>query len=188
MKKEISTAELKKKLSSMEQKELVNLVCNMYKNSEDAERILNLELLGEAYSEKLLEQYKEKLYDTFFTTRYKQMGFSLATAKSILSEFKKFNTEEEYRLDIQLYYVECAVKFSNTFGDIDMKFYDSICSTYTRVTEGITKQNSAELFRKYQKRLEGVVNDTGAFGWGVQDYVSDAYDEIPWIFEEDNEV
>lgn len=90
MKKEMSVMELKKKLSAMDKKDMEKLLCMLYKNSDMAERIINLTLLDEVYEDRLLKEYKEKMYGRFFPKDFMRVGFSLSWAKSVITEFKKY--------------------------------------------------------------------------------------------------
>lgn len=81
-------------------------------------------------------------------------------------------------IGLQLYYVECGTDFTNKFGDIDMKFYDSMCSVYCTVVQAINKYENESLYQKFEKRLHNIVNETGGIGWGFHDYVSEQFYSI----------
>ena len=88
-KKELTISALKKRQEGLEHKELERLLCELYKSNEAAEQMINLRLLDEAYAQKLLEQYEERLYNIFFPDNLMRAGFSLRMAKSVVSDFKK---------------------------------------------------------------------------------------------------
>ncbi|RHP34099.1 hypothetical protein [Lachnotalea sp. AF33-28] len=58
MKREMTIPALKKRLAELERKELEKMLCDVYKNCDQAEQMLNLTLLDETYGKKLLEQYQ----------------------------------------------------------------------------------------------------------------------------------
>lgn len=182
-KKEMTINDLKKHLTEFNETELKKLLCHLYKNSDLAEKMINVFILGSVYEEKLLEQYKEKMYGVFFPDNIVRSGFSLSWAKSLISEFKKIVTSNEKILDLQLYYVECGTDFTNTFGDIDMKFYDSMCSVYHTVVQAVNKHENDDLYLKFKDRLYSIVYDTRNMGWGFHDYVSEVFNCIPWRAE-----
>ena len=185
MKKEMTMNELKMHLTELNEAELKKLLCRLYKNSDLAEKMINVSILGSDYEEKILKQYKEKMYGVFFPNDIVRAGFSLSWAKSLLSEFKKLGISNQYILDLQLYYVECGTDFTNTFGDIDMKFYDSMCSVYHAVVQAVNKHETDSLYRKLEERLYSIVYDTRNIGWGFHDYVSELFYSIPWREEEE---
>lgn len=178
MGKEMTVTELKKQLSNKNDKELIKLLCQVYKGSDVAKKLLNMTLSGSEYEEKLVEQYKEKIYKEFFAGD----GPTLSKAKAFISEFKKTGGRQEYVLDLQLYYVECGTEFTNQYGDIDERFYDSLCSVYRTVILAVSKQE--ELYQKFSDRLYRIVQDTGGIGWGFHDYLADEFYSIPWLQED----
>lgn len=84
MKREMTIPELKKRLTGLERKELEKMLCDVYKNSVQAEQIMNLVLLDENYGKKLLKQYQDRLYNIFFLDDIVRVGFSLSLAKSVI--------------------------------------------------------------------------------------------------------
>lgn len=181
MKKEMTLTDLKKKLSEMDYTELQKMICNIYKNSDMAEKMINVAILGSDYKEKLLKQYKEKMDNVFFPNDIVRTGFSLSWAKSLIGEFKKICQRQEYILDLQLYYVECGTDFTNTFGDIDMKFYDSLCSVYHTVIQAVMTCEDSSLYQQFADRLYSVVKGSEGIGWGYHDYVAEEFFSIPWL-------
>lgn len=184
MKKEMSAAELKKKMSEMDKKDMDKMLLLLYKNCDMAEKIINLYLLDETYADRLLEEYKEKMYKRFFPEDIMRVGFSLSWAKSVLTEFKRICKKEEFLLDLQLYYVECGTEFTNSFGDIDMKFYDSLCSVYHGVTVAIANCPTDQLYQRFGERLKCLLCNSDGIGWGFHDYLVQEYYSIPWVREE----
>lgn len=94
IKKEMTMTELKRHLSNINDAELKKLLCHLYSNSDEAEKMMNVAIMGSNYEEKLLEQYKEKMYNIFFPNDIMRAGFSLSWAKSLISEFKKIGTTD----------------------------------------------------------------------------------------------
>lgn len=85
---------------------------------------------------------------------------------------------------MQLYYVECGTEFTNTFGDIDMKFYDSLCRVYHGVTAAVAECSTDRLYQRFGERLKSVVHDSAGIGWGYHDYLVEEYHTIPWMEDE----
>lgn len=182
-KNEMTLTKLKQSLSEIGDTDLKKLICHIYKNCDMAEEMINVAILGSDYEEKLLERYKENMNKVFFPTDIMRAGFSLSWAKSLISEFKKICTKAEYLLDLQLYYVECGTSFTNTYGDIDMKFYDSMCRVYHSVIQAVNNHKDDGLYQKFEERLYSIVEETKGIGWGYHDYVFEQFFSIPWRAE-----
>ena len=179
MKKEMTIRELKKSVSVMDRKDLEKLVCDIYKTCDTAKEMINSKLMGSEYEQILLEQYKSYLHKMFFPKNIGYTDFSIARKKAVLSEFKKVCNNAKYIIDLQLYYVECCVEFTNEFGDIDGPFYNSLCSVYRNVINSLIKQDSADMFREFDERLKSALKNTKDIGWGVYDEMYEDYCCIP---------
>lgn len=67
------------------------------------------------------------------------------------NQLKKL-TDDYYRtVELMLFYVEVGTEFTNTYGDIDMKFYDSMYYTFDKVAMECEKDES--LFKELNNRL-----------------------------------
>ncbi|MEG0472699.1 MAG: hypothetical protein RR588_10225 [Solibacillus sp.] len=75
--------------------------------------------------------------------------------------------------------------FTNTYGDIDGPFYDSMISMYGKVTDACDKDE--ELFHTLNDRLYDVVEKTEGFDWGYHDCLCDCYYSIEWLVDEHDE-
>lgn len=179
MKKEMTIPVLKKKLADLEQKDLEQIICSLYKNNEYVEQAINLKLLDKSYGERLLLQYRDRMYKIFFPNDIVRAGFSLSSAKDIVSNFKKVCQEIELVTELKLYFAEYGTEFTNMYGDIDERFYNAVCKNFHDVIEVVA--NDRELFEKWNSRLIGIVHDSDEIGWGFHDYLVEEYCGIPWI-------
>jgi len=178
MKKEMTIPALKKELAEFERKELEQMICDLYKNCDDAEQVINLKLLNESYGRKLLQQYQDKIHKIFFPKDIVRSGFSLSQAKGVISDFKKVCQNLELITELKLYYVECGVEFTNMYGDIDERFYDSVFGVFCDVVAVVSKNR--ELFDKWNHRLVKIIRDSDCVGWGFHDSIVEEYNSIPW--------
>ena len=125
----------------------------------------------------------KKVRKEFFPSRgYGRL--SLATAKQAISSFKKVCQDPNMIIDLQLYYVECGVEFTNTYGDINESFYSSMESMYWTVIEAINKSDDRKLYETFADRLKAVIEETEDIGWGFYDGLCDSYYSLKWIEEE----
>lgn len=182
MKKEMTIPVLKKKLTGLERKELEQMLCDLYKNCDFAEQRINLRLLDKTYGEKLLKQYQDRMDKIFFPKDIVRSGFSVSMAKGVVSDFRKVCQDAELILELKLYFAECGTEFTNMYGDIDERFYNSICDAFHDVIIAVV--GDRDLFEKWDSRLAGIVHDSGGIGWGFHDYLVEEYCNIPWIEEE----
>jgi hypothetical protein len=96
-------------------------------------------------------------------------------------EISFFNTPI---IDFTLYYVECGTEFTNTFGDINEPFYNSMCSVFGDVVNKLNHLKDASVYCHLKDRLQKLVEETSGIGWGYGDFISENYHEIIWAQEE----
>ena len=80
-----------------------------------------------------------------------------------------------------LFYVECGVSFTNDYGDIDERLYNSMASVYVNACQFIHENN---LESKFQSRALAIVTDTSNSGWGFHEYLRDSYDDFFGDFDD----
>ena len=186
MAKKLTEKSLEKKLYNMNTEELIQMIMNLYKSNKSVEQSINLQIIGDAYGNDLLEKYKKRLYKIFNPSDIVRMGFSIDNAQNVLSEFADVCVNDKGRWygDLALYFSECATDFTMSFGDIDEDFYDILGDAYHDAV--VAASDNEELYKLWKDRLESILHDFAGFGWGMDDYISEEYYSIPWV-QEDNE-
>lgn len=72
-------------------------------------------------------------------------------------------------VDMELYYMQQGIEATNTYGDIDEPFYNSLISVWESVLARIAKGRDPEA---YLPRLRHMVAATSGIGWGFHDELS----------------
>ena len=181
----IKINDLKKQLRNYEQKELIELIVEMFKANKEVQNYLSSKFLGDEVIEVLFQQACKKIENEFFPER----GFGklrLAEAKKEITAFKKATNDEKRTVDLMLYYVELGVKFTNTYGDINEGFYTSMIKMFDQVAMECDRDE--ELYKAFSIRLENVLSNVDEIGWGFEEALLDSYYSIEWVHDEDDEV
>ncbi|GGH80630.1 DNA repair protein RadC [Pullulanibacillus pueri] len=182
IKAKMKVSDLRRALKALSQKELIDIIIKSYQSSDDIKELLLMTFNADEALEELFKKYKTQIKDEFFPER----GFGklrLSQAKKAISSFKKITGDEGLTFELMLYYVEQGVDFTNTYGDIDERFYNSMLSMYEKVIEQCNKNE--DLFKAYKERLEAIVIDTEGIGWGFHDALEYLYYSIEWGEEEE---
>lgn len=172
--------EVKKLLNSMEKSELAALVCKLYKASKQAQSLVDIELCGESVEGQLVAECKKKIYAAFFGNR-----LSLKNARTVISDFKKVSKNQENVAELMLYYVECGVEFTSTYGDIDEAFYYSIESMFSDFVSVLNNLDSDVYYERNADRIKEMCLSTDCVGWGFQEEMMSIYYEIQWLKSEE---
>ena len=178
----IKVADLKKQLREYEQKELINLIVELFKANKEVQHILSSKFMGDAAVEFLYSQARKKIENEFFPDRG-DGKLRLAEAKKAISTFKKTTNDEKRTVDLMLYYVEQGVDFTNAYGDISESFYGSMVKMFGQVC--MECDRNKELYEEFSGRLMRVVEATEGIGWGFHEGLLDSYYIIEWVHEED---
>lgn len=176
----LTAAKLKKHLQGLSQPELIQMLMGCFKLSKDTEQFLTVKFLGEEFVESLLEVYRKKVMNEFFPDR----GFGklrLAEAQKAIREFEKITGSKRYTLELKMFYVEMGVEFTDSYGDIDDRFYRSVEKMYQSVIKMINEEETDLLYKEYEERLIAVVQNTIGIGWGFHDQLADIYEGLRWI-------
>ncbi|EKN69014.1 hypothetical protein P9E76_14100 [Schinkia azotoformans] len=107
----------------------------------------------------------------------------LGEARDAITNFKKITGDQLRTLDLMLFYVEVGTEFTNTYGDIDGRFYDSMISMYNKVISECAKDE--KLFKIFHDRLSSVIEDSSGIGWGYHDALWDLYLSLEWVADEE---
>jgi len=124
------------------------------------------------YSAEVSEKYKAVIKHEFFPAR----GFGrtqLSVARKAVSDYKKISASKFGVADMMLYYVEMGVQFTDTYGDIDEPFYNSMESMYERAVKYIVQHR---MQGQFEERCRRIVADTAEMGWGFHDQLSYIYE------------
>jgi len=179
----LKVTELKKQLKKYDQKQLIQLVADLYKMNKDVQSYLSVQFLGEEAVTELFNEAKMKVENEFFPSKG-HGKLRLNEAKKAISNFKKTTNNRLLTTELMLYYVEQGVKFTITYGDIDERFYISIETMYEKV---ITTCNEEEEFiQLFMQRLKTIVTDTDGIGWGFHDQLNYLYSELVLCEDEED--
>ena len=180
----IKLTDLKKQLKGYDQKELIELVVEMFKANKDVQNYLSSKFLGDEVNEELFQKARKKIENEFFPDR----GFGklrLAEAKKEITAFKKATNDEKRTVDLMLFYVEQGVEFTNSFGDINEGFYVSLVRMFEQVA--VECDRNEELYQAFSSRLSQVVSRAQGTGWGLEEALSEIYYSIDWVHDEEDD-
>ncbi|MCM3570344.1 DUF6155 family protein [Neobacillus mesonae] len=178
----IKITELKKHLKELDQKELIELVVEMFKANKDVQSFLSSKFLGDGAIEFLFKEARKKVENEFFPERG-DGKLRLAEAKKVILNFRKVTNDDKRTVDLKLFYVEQGVKYTNSFGDINENFYISMEKMFHEVA--LECDRNEALYREFSNRLHNVVGAAEGTGWGFYEGLADSYYLIEWVHEDE---
>jgi Family of unknown function (DUF6155) len=170
-KKEIRLGVLKPYLKQAPREQLAADISELFTKFEVVRDYYQAKLFPERETG-VIERYKAIITNEFFPPR----GFGqarLSIARKAVADYKKVCRSKASLADLMLFYVETGVEFTNTYGDIDAPFYDSMGSMYKKAVEFIVEN---ELQEAFERRCKRIVSETAEIGWGFHDALSYLYE------------
>ena len=157
-------------MQKLEKPQLIALLGELYKSQKAAQQYLDFYF--EPNEARLLPAYQERVLRAFYPKR--GYDYNLRVGKAAISDFRKLGVSAEALADLMLYYVECGVRYTNDYGDINESFYLSLEGMYE---QALTLLRQEKLLPRFAERGRRVVADTRNIGWGFHDTLAELHDE-----------
>jgi hypothetical protein len=186
MKKDIDLrwSDLKMNLQKADKRELLNLIRDLYRLSEENRRYLLAGCMDTKAEPGILEAYKEIIKNEFFPKKsYGMLNYS-AAEKAINSYFKA-SGDFEGKMELVLFYVENGVDYTNKYGDVDEKFYDKVAGMLKKFCTLLKTTEGRPLYPRFKKRLFEIQKKAKGIGWGFGDKVNLLVKYIEDFFEQE---
>ncbi|MBB4824716.1 hypothetical protein HNO89_001940 [Sporosarcina luteola] len=177
----LKISDLKKQLNELDKKELMNMIIEIHKNNKAVQDYFAVKFSGESAVADLFGQAQKEIQNEFFPDRG-HGKLRLSVAKKAISDFKKTTGDEVRTADLMMFYVELGTRFTATYGDIDMPFYNSMLSMYEKVIDSCEKDHA--LYISLEERLYRVVDMSEGIGWGYHDELCEMYYSLSWLGDE----
>ena len=168
MSNKLSQRQFEKHIAQLPPEELMAELSKLFKKFKDVQHYYQME-----YGEKegrigVLSAYKKAIKSQFYSASGNAKKPKASQLRKILSDFKNMAVFQSDLVDLILYRVECAVDFTNDFGDIDMVFYESAENAFAQATKIIEAE---KLQAQFIERCQQVVLKTRDIGWGFLRFV-----------------
>lgn len=161
----MSVRQLRQHLSKKSDKELVDEIADLYKKFDVVKGYYQASVFSDDLG--VLDKFKKIIASEFIPhSRYAEPPCRLSVAKKAISNYKKVSCSDKNLADIMLYYVECGVDFTITYGDVDDRFYRSMESMFASACGFIVKNGQENL---YSTRAKAIVDDAAPCRWGFPD-------------------
>lgn len=167
---------VRSQLASWDKPALLALVQDLYGASAVGRDLVNARCRPAESGEAVLEKYRRKIVEQFFPAR----GFGklkLGEARQAIRDYRKATGSIEGTAELLMTYVENGGEFTQQFGDIDERFYNSVESALDELAT-LLRGPARELYPKFSERLSRVEQMTENIGWGFHDYIVQVVGEL----------
>ena len=167
----MSLSTIKKELQKLEKPQLLALLGELYKNQKAVKEYLDFYF--EPNEADLLPAYRERVLQAFYPKR--GYNYNLRQGKAAISDLRKLGVSAQPLADLMLYYVECGIRFTNDYGDINESFYSSLEGMYE---QALTLMRESHLLPAFTERCRRAVADTSGIGWGFHDTLGELHEQF----------
>ncbi len=181
---ELKWSDLKKSLQKTGKKELIEIIRDLYRYSEDNRRYLLARFIEREKSPVVLEEYRKIIKNEFFPEKgYGELRYSVA--EKAIRDYSEASGDFAGKIELMLTYVENGVEYTNEYGDIDEEFYDKISEMLEQFCALLKMPEGQLLYPFFRERLLKVRDDSEEIAWGFGDLVDILITKIEDFFEED---
>jgi hypothetical protein len=178
--KEPNWSDVKAALVDLEQKELLSLVGDLYRLSNENKTFLysRFKVGGDP-----LNPYRKTIEECMYPDMFGNKPVQISKAKKAISTYSKAVGDPVGEADLMTFFVECGNSLTVNYGDMDEPFYDALNGMYRRAIKKVLTLPE-ELRDEFRERFEAIMTSSSDIGWGYHDMLSEDYYEA---FPEDEE-
>ena len=185
MKKDLDLGwfDLKKALQNTDKKELINIIQDLYRYSEENRRYLLARSIDTNAEPGILEAYRKVIKNEFFPEKW-HGTLRYSVAKKAIRDYSKASGDFAGTMELMLFYVENGVEFTSEYGDIDEEFYQEIYSAFEEFCTRLETPKGKTLYAVFRERLLKIRRKTKGMAWGFGDGIKLRVKEIENFFED----
>ena len=173
---EMTISGLRERLQEADEKQLSELICQIYKHSEVAQQIVDSRFLGDDYGMRFAETTKKKIEQAFFP--HGKIDRSLKQAKELLRHFRKSCQNQRALIEVELFFVECGLDFIGIFGESDEGMKELLITNYASAVARILEDDSQIYFHHYFAKCNQIVDAARGFTSAFSQDMLDIYQQL----------
>ncbi len=136
----IKLTDFKKFIGQMTEEEMRHELTILFTKLPQVHDYYAQELLSPQDRKKILDEYKKKVYNQFWTRTGNPRNTSNAEVRKIITEFEKVSVIPKEVVELLLYRVDVMLDQSNQFGGLLESDYNAGLNAYEKALKIITKE------------------------------------------------
>ena len=150
MSKRVKWVEIEEELNELGKPALIRLLKELYNASVANQAFLAVRFSRQGVSTEMREPYRKRIIHQFFPNRG-DGKLDLRLARQAISDYRRATSDVAGTVDLMLTYVEHGTRFTNTYGDIEESFYNSMESVLGEAAQLL--KSHPDLYLQFQDRL-----------------------------------
>jgi hypothetical protein len=162
----------KAKITKLTERELLNLVADLYRLSKENQAFVHTRLALVADPP---QHYKQITNECRYPDVHKNKPIQISKAKKAISDYSKAAGDAWGEAELMTLFVEQGNAFTLEYSDIDAGFYAALNLMFRRTLEKvcILPDQCQDAFKE---RLETIMKSSTKIGWGYHDELRNDYD------------
>ncbi len=164
---------MKGSLEAYSKSELIELLADLYKVSEEAGLFL-----GGRFDQSpvALQPYLRKLKKALSADLIYDEVIDWVTADRVISNYRIASGNHDGLAKLLITYAYEANQFTLEYGDIDEGYYESVEGAFQKAVDHLLlMEQQGEPIASHVKELEDIVDSTSDIGWGYPDTLGDIF-------------
>ena len=173
MNKKAGWKKVKQKVENEKKQDLIKLIADLYRESEDVQLFLNSRYLRETVSMKAL---KKSIFKALSPDDSYNGNLKWHEAADVVKNYRLASQDQTGVAELMVYYMEVANQFTLDYGDIDEDYYDTAVGWFektARYVKALKKKDAKAA--DFIERLRNTVDSTEGIGWGYHDGLCEVF-------------
>jgi len=167
---------IRQKLTTWDKSALLDLLKDLYEVTAENRDFIHARCqVGEGSGE-ALEKYRSKIVEQFFPARG-DGKLKLGEARKAIRDYRKATGNIPGTAELLMTYVENGTQFTQEYGDIDERFYNSVESVLEELAELLCGK-ARGIYPEFRDRLARLEQMSDGIGWGFHDFVGDVVAQL----------
>jgi len=164
-------SEVKSKVVKLDQKQLIQIVGDLYRLSKENQEFLNARF---GVLDDPLAPFKKSIEESMYPDIYRDKPIQISKAKAAIRRYSKAVGDISGEAELKTFFVECGNRFTVEYGDIDEGFYNALNLMYKEAIDKILIL-PVEQRDDFRERLEEIMESSRNIGWGYHDELREDY-------------
>lgn len=165
--------DVRRTLASKSQKELLNLIRDLYNLQPEVRDFINARFVVSAAN---LKPYQKTIQEALYPDVIHGEDLDLERGQKAINDYQKATGDLMGTLVLMIDYVEWGTQFAVEYSYGDEEFFENLDEMFMQVVKTL-QRNEQELIDKFLPRLRTIVHEAEGIGWGYGDAVYDTLEE-----------
>ena len=167
---------VRQQLAAWEKPALLALLKDLYEAAGGNRDFIHARCQAGECGGEVLKKYRGKIIEQFFPA-HGDGKLKLEEARKAIRDYRKATGNLPGTAELLMTYVENGTRFTNEYGDIDDRFYDSVESALEELA-ALLRGETRGMYPQFRDRLARVEKMADGIGWGFHDFVGDVVGQL----------